>query len=199
MFTDTGNDSNCDNDCTVKPLHEYATQNGAFAGVNGSYFCPDTYPDCQSKKNSFDFPVFNSRVRRWINEDKLGWNNRAMVYQDGGGFHFAKNANDYRGTPNAAITNYPALLDNGNVVVGDYTLSANQQAKGTKVGLGLNGNKVFVAIAQNVDMYDFAAVFQSLGASSALNLDTGGSTAFWHGGSYKFGPGRNLPNVVLFK
>lgn len=28
-------------------------------------------------------------------------------------------------------------------------------------------------------------------------LDNGGSTALWSGG-YKVGPGRNLPNVILF-
>lgn len=31
----------------------------------------------------------------------------------------------------------------------------------------------------------------------ALNLDEGGSTALWYGG-YKTGPGRNIPNALLF-
>lgn len=199
MFTDTASDGSCDNDCPVKSLADYATQNGAFAAVNGTYFCPDTYPDCQSKKNSFDFPVYNSRLNHWINEDKLFWDNRALIYQDGGGYHFVKNAKDYHGSPMAGITNYPALLDNGNSVVNDYSLSDKQRARGTKVGLGLSGDKVYIVIAQNVDMEDFAQVFKNLGALSALNLDTGGSTAFWYGGRYLAGPGRNLPNAVLFK
>lgn len=198
MITDTASDGDCSDNCPVLPLATYVSRNGAFAGVNGSYFCPDTYPDCQSKKNTFDFPVYQSRLHHWINGDKLSWNYRAMIYQDGGGYHFVKNANTYGGNPNAGITNYPALLDNGNVVVGDYTLSDKQNAKGIKVGLGLNGNKVYVIVAQNVDMYDFAEVFKSIGVKSALNLDTGGSTAFWYGG-YIYGPGRNLPNAVVFK
>ncbi|MCL4385616.1 MAG: phosphodiester glycosidase family protein [Cyanobacteria bacterium] len=37
----------------------------------------------------------------------------------------------------------------------------------------------------------------TLGLQNAINLDDGGSTALWYGG-YKAGPGRNLPNVVLF-
>lgn len=199
MFTDTASDGNCADNCPVKPLADYATQDGAFAGVNGSYFCPDTYPDCQSKKNSFDFPVYNSRLNHWINEDKLFWDNRALIYQDGSQYRFVKNAKDFHGSLSAGIANYPALLDKGNSVVNDYTLSDKQQARGTKVGLGLNGNRVFVVVAQNVDMDDFATVFKSLGALDALNLDTGGSTAFWYGGHYLAGPGRNLPNAVLFK
>jgi len=38
---------------------------------------------------------------------------------------------------------------------------------------------------------------QKMGIQNALNLDSGGSTALWSGG-YKVGPGRNLPNVLLF-
>ncbi len=199
MFTDTASDGNCDNDCPVKSLADFATQNGAFAGINGTYFCPDTYPECQSKKNTFDFPVYNSRLNHWINEDKLFWDNRALIYQDGSQYHFVKNAKDFHGSLSAGIANYPALLDHGNPVVGDYALSDKQKTKGTKVGLGLNGNRVYIVLAQNVDMDDFAATFKSLGALDALNLDTGGSTAFWLGGRYLAGPGRNLPNAVLFK
>ena len=33
--------------------------------------------------------------------------------------------------------------------------------------------------------------------SEALNLDQGGSTALWSGG-YRVGPGRNIPNAILF-
>ena len=32
---------------------------------------------------------------------------------------------------------------------------------------------------------------------NALNLDSGGSTALWSGG-YKAGPGRYIPNAILF-
>ena len=38
---------------------------------------------------------------------------------------------------------------------------------------------------------------KALGMDNALNLDSGGSTALWSGG-YKAGPGRNIPNAVLF-
>ena len=197
MITDTANDDNCSNDCPTLSLSDYVSRNGGFAGINGSYFCPATYPDCQDKKNSFDFPVYNSRLNKWINQDKLFWDNRGLMYFDGGGIHFKKEAKSFGGGLSAGIANYPALLDGGNVTVGDYSQSDKQQARGTKGGIGLRGNTVYLVIASNVTMTEFAHIFKSLGATSALNLDGGGSTALWFGG-YKAGPGRALPNAVIF-
>ena len=40
-------------------------------------------------------------------------------------------------------------------------------------------------------------VLKAMGLENALNLDSGGSVALWSGG-YKAGPGRNIPNAILF-
>ncbi|OQX51317.1 hypothetical protein B5M47_01265 [candidate division CPR3 bacterium 4484_211] len=48
-------------------------------------------------------------------------------------------------------------------------------------------------------MEDAAEVMQKLGAANALNLDGGGSSAMYYNGSYKVGPGRNLPNAVVLQ
>lgn len=42
-----------------------------------------------------------------------------------------------------------------------------------------------------------AYVMKSLGMENSLNLYKGGSTALWSEG-YKVGPGRGLPNAILF-
>ena len=47
-------------------------------------------------------------------------------------------------------------------------------------------------------MQEFAYVFKTLGAKGALNLDTGGSTALYYNGRYVVGPGRQLPNAIIF-
>ncbi len=198
MVTDTASDSNCENDCPTKSLGDFVSSNGGFAGINGSYFCPADYPDCQSKKNSFDFPVYNSRLSKWINEDKLFWDGRSIVYQDGGGIHMLANANSFNGSLNAGVVNYPGLIENGNIIAQNFGFSEKQSAKGTKGGIGFNGNKKFLVIAHNADMMDFAHLFKAIGATNAINLDGGGSAALWFGG-YKFGPGRNLPNAIIFK
>ena len=202
MLTDTGNDGNCGNGCNVFSLQDYVSRNGGFAGVNGTYFCPATYPECASKTNSYDFPVYNSRLNHWINQDKLFWGERrAIIYTDGSGAHYNHNANSFSGGLTAGIVNYPGLVDGGNVQIDDNQsgLSDKQKARGTKVGIGVkNSQTIIIVVARNVTMLEFAKVFKSLGATGALNLDTGGSVALINNGRYIFGPGRALPNAIIF-
>ncbi|MFH0937477.1 MAG: phosphodiester glycosidase family protein [Candidatus Daviesbacteria bacterium] len=201
MMTDTASDSECSNDCPTLSLKDFVQRNGGFAGVNGSYFCPDSYSECSGKKNAFDFPVYNSRLGKWINQGNLFWNSRAMVYFDGSGIHYKQSANEFSGGASAGIVNYPGILNEGNVQIDDNQsgLSDKQKAKGTKVGIGVSGDKnVMVVIAQNVNMQEFGYVFKALGAKGAMNLDTGGSTALFYNGSYVFGPGRGLGNAIIF-
>ncbi len=201
VITDTANDSDCATGCSVLNLQTYVTKNGGFAGVNGSYFCPITYPECSSKTNSFDFPVYNTRLGHWINQGNLFWNGRAVVYFDGGGAHYLQNANSFSGGLTAGITNYPGLVDGGNVQIDDNQsgLSDKQKAVSTKVGIGVRGaNNIMIVVAPSVNMQQFAYVFKSLGATGALNLDTGGSTVLFYGGHYVFGPGRDIPNAIIF-
>lgn len=201
VITDTGNDSDCGNDCSVMPLSDYVARNGGFAGVNGTYFCPAEYLDCAGKKNSFDFPVYNTKVGKWINAGNLFWNGRSMVYFDGEGAHYLQNASSFGGGLTAGIVNYPGLVGGGQVQIDDNQsgLSDKQKSVGTKVGIGVRGNKnVMIVIGRNVNMQQFAYVFKSLGADGALNLDDGGSTALYYNGKYVAGPGRNLPNAVIF-
>lgn len=200
IITDTANDGDCGNGCLVVNLQSFVSKNSGFAGVNGTYFCPITYPECSSKTNSFDFPVYNTRLGHWINGGNLFWDNRAMIYFDGSTAHYVQNAKSFSGGLVAGIVNYPGLVDGGNVQIDDAQsgLSDKQKAKGTKVGMGIRGTTVMVVVAKNVNMQEFAYVFKSLGASGALNLDTGGSTALYYGGRYVYGPGRDIPNAIIF-
>ena len=201
MITDTGNDGDCGTNCNVFSLQDYVNINGGYAGVNGTYFCPVTYPECASKTNSYDFPVWNTRLSHWINGGNLFWNSRAIFYTDGSGAHYNQNASGFSGGLTAGIVNYPGLIDNGNVQIDDSQsgLSDKQKSVGTKVGIGLIDSKhVLVVVASSVNMQQFAYVFKALGAKGALNLDTGGSTALYYNGRYYAGPGRALPNAIIF-
>jgi hypothetical protein len=202
VITDTANDNDCGNACPLSNLQDFITKNGGFAGVNGTYFCPGepAYPECASKTNSFDFPVYNTRLGHWINGGNLFWNSRSIIYFDGSGGHYLQNANSFNGSLTAGIVMAPGLLDNGNVQIDDNQsgLSAKEQAANLKVGIGIRGNTVMVVAAQNVTMQQFAYVFKSLGATGALNLDHGGSTALYYGGRYIYGPGRAIPNAIIF-
>ena len=75
--------------------------------------------------------------------------------------------------------------------------NAKYESKGSRTFLAVKGNMVYIGIVHNATMTDSAQVMKTLGMENALNLDEGGSTALWYGG-YKDGPGRNIPNAVLF-
>lgn len=197
MITDTANDNDCAADCPAMPLADYVSRNGAYAGINGTYFCPPDYGDCASKKNSFDFPVYNSRLGKWINQTNLFWNQRSMILKNGG-MQFFRNANSYGGGGSAGIVNHPGVLENGNVIADQMSPNSSQMSKGTRGGIGYNGSNIFLVIARSASVQDLGYIFKALGATNAMNLDGGGSVALWYGG-YKVGPGRALPNAIVFK
>lgn len=192
MFTDTASDSDCSNECPTKPLADYVNGNGGFAGIHGSYACPADYPACAGKTNTFETAIYNSRLNKWMND--IHWSG-AMIYYDGS-YHYRQGAGRIDGI-SAGIVNYPGLVNEGNISV-EGGVDAKQGSKNTKGGMGFNDSNIFLVVAYGVDMNDFAAVFKALGAKYALNLDGGGSVAIYQGG-YKAGPGRALPNAIIFK
>lgn len=50
VIVDTASNETCTRDCPALALSEYVSRSGAFAGINGSYFCPADYPSCADKK-----------------------------------------------------------------------------------------------------------------------------------------------------
>ena len=200
VITDTADSSECYSNCTAKPLANYVSENGGFAGINGTYFCPPDYGWCAGKTNTFDCPVYNTRIGKLLHADKLFWNDRSMfVFDPGGGVHFYSQARDYDGTPmKAAVVNFPGLVNNKQNIVGNYAIdSKSATAKITRDGIGVGGGYVWLVSAQSATVPDLASVFMALGVDYALNLDGGGSSALFYGG-YKVGPGRALPNAVVF-
>jgi hypothetical protein len=203
MITDTANNSDCATNCPVMSVSDFVAKNGGFAGVNGTYLCPgeSAYPECAGKTNSFDYPVWNTRLSHWINGGNLGWSSRSIFYTDGSGAHYNENAGSFGGSLTAGVVNYPGLVDNGQVQIDDNQsgLSDKQKGVNSKTGIGLIDSKhVIIVIANAANMQQFAYIFKALGAKSALNLDNGGSTALYYNGHYLAGPGRNIPNAIIF-
>jgi len=97
----------------------------------------------------------------------------------------------------AAISNYPTLVLNGNVIDSSAEQSAGQMQRGTRGAIGTDGTYIYLVIVTSASVNETAYVMRTLGATSALNLDGGGSAAMWIGGGYKVGPGRQLPNAVV--
>jgi hypothetical protein len=213
MITDVAAASDCGNDCAVKSLSEYAQDNGATIGIHGTYFCPPDYADCAGKTNTFLSPVYDTASGVMINAGSLNVHQGPMMAEatDGRRFYFHRtkefggsvgsfeNVNDAK--LQAAMANYPSLIEDGGVIVeSESRLDGNQKTvKATRGGIGWNGHSTFLVIAHSATVVDLAYILKALGATEAMNLDGGGSSALLYNGAYKVGPGRLLPNAILFK
>jgi hypothetical protein len=200
--TVTGTTVDCEANCPVKPLADYITQWGGYAGMNGTYLCPPDYASCAGKVNSFDYAVYHSFLGKWINTRHLNSLN-GMATFNGKTPKFYRRSYDYSrtaaGAPavTAGISNFPLLLAAGAVIDSESEQADYQKQKGTKGSIGTDGTHIFLALITNASVTDSAYVVQALGVKDALNVDGGGTAAMYVGGSYKVGPGRLLPNAIL--
>ncbi|OGM72215.1 hypothetical protein A3H19_02165 [Candidatus Woesebacteria bacterium RIFCSPLOWO2_12_FULL_39_9] len=197
VIFDTAADSDCSNDCPVLPLATYVSRTGAYAGVNGTYFCPAEYPSCAGKTNSYDLLVMNYKKTYFNSSNNVYSNNPAVIFGDGY-IRFVSAVSQWgRDTsPNGVLSNYPLLVQNGNVVFGGDD-DPKKGSKGARSFVANKGNIVYIGVVHSATVAESARALKTLGMENAINLDDGGSTALWSGG-YKVGPGRNLPNVILF-
>ena len=195
--TVTANTTDCRDSCPAKPLAQYIAENGAYAGMNGTYICPPDYAGCAGKVNSYDYAVYNSDLGRWLNSWALISVN-ALVTFSGKTPSFFRRAEQFnRGPVTAGISNYPLLLQSGAIVNSEAEQSDAQKMRGLKGSIGSDGTHIFLALVSNASVTDSAYVLQALGVRDAMNLDGGGTGAMYIDGAYRVGPGRQLPNAVL--
>ncbi len=197
VIVDTASDGTCANNCPVLPLATYVSRSGAYAGVNGTYFCPDTYPSCVDKKNSFDVLVMNKN-KVYFNSDNNVYSTVPVAIFSGNSARFISQSSGWgRDTGvDAVIANRPLLVLDGNNQFGSGG-EDKEIIRSNRGFLGASGNTGYIGVVHGVTVVEMAKVLQTMGIKNAINLDSGGSTALWSGG-YKDGPGRDLPNVVLF-
>jgi exopolysaccharide biosynthesis protein len=192
VIVDTASDSDCSTNCPVLALSDYVSRNGAFAGVNGSYFCPAEYPSCAGKTNSYDTLLMNKN-KKYFNSDNNKYSSVPLIY-------FSGNSAGIRGQSlewgrdtgiDAVLANQGLLLSGGNIVFGGDS-DPKKGSKGLRSFVGNKGSTVYIGVVHNVTVAEVAHVLKTLGLENALNLDSGGSVALWSAG-YKAGPGRNIP------
>ena len=212
MVTAIDFSGDCANDCPAKPLEDYVKSAGADFGIHGSYFCPPDYSGCAGKVNTFDPPVFDSANRTVTNTVKYKFHSGPLLAVDSPGRYYYYHRSKEFGssvaefeqkngaTLSAEIANYPSLIENGAVVVEGETIDTKQATlKGYRGAIGYNDTMAYLVIAKAATVPDMAYILKALGATSAMNLDGGGSSALYFNGSYKVGPGRKLPNAIVFK
>lgn len=197
VVVDTASAGDCKTDCPVDSLGAYAARSGAFAGINGPYFCPAEYPSCADKKNSFDTLLMNKN-KTYFNSDNNVYSVVPAVIFSGSGARFVGKSLEWgRDTGvDSVIAAQPMLLSGGNITFGGDG-DPKKGSKGRRSFIGTNGNTVYIGVVHNATVAEVAYVLKALGLQHALNLDSGGSTALWHQGRYLAGPGRNTPFGIL--
>lgn len=197
VIIDTASDHDCSNDCPVLPLGNYAARSGAFAAINGSFFCPVEYPSCAGKTNSFDTLLMNKN-KVYFNSDNNVYSTVPAVIFLGGSVRFVGQSLEWgRDTGvDGVIANRPALIMGGNIVFSGEG-EPKEGNRGNRSFVANKGNVVYIGVVHSASVAESAKVMKALGMDNALNLDNGGSTALWSGG-YRVGPGRNIPNAILF-
>ena len=197
VIIDTASDNTCTDNCPVLSLADYASRSGAYAGINGSYFCPASYPSCAGKTNSFDTLLMNKNKVYFNSENNVYSNVPVAVFGSGWARFMGRSLDWGRDTGvDGVIANQPLLLSGGNIAFGGDG-DPKKGSKGPRSFIGNKGGMVYIGVTHNATVAENAYVLKALGLENALNLDSGGSTALWTGG-YKVGPGRNIPNAVLF-
>jgi len=197
VIVDTASDQTCSKDCPAMSLSDYVSRNSAYAGVNGSYFCPADYPSCADKKNSFDTLLMNKN-KVYFNSENNKYSVVPAVIFGSGFVRFVGQSLEWgRDTGiDSMIANQPLLVAGGNIVFGGNS-DPKMGSTGSRGFVANRGNTVYIGVVHNVTVAGMAHVLKALGVDNALNLDSGGSVALWNGG-YKVGPGRNIPNAILF-
>ncbi|MEA1962968.1 MAG: phosphodiester glycosidase family protein [Patescibacteria group bacterium] len=214
IITDTADNYNCKTDCGVKALADFVLDNNGFAGINGTYF--EAYD--KLKLNYYFFPVYNSNERKLINADQLKYwtTGPIIVFDENNKFYYFKDSRDFKSVENfeekynvkiqAAIGNKPRLIEDKMNLLIEWDIDKKQRnvragrnAIAYKEDLNnLGKGIIYLFIVQNVTVPELADVVKEFGADYALNLDGGYSSALWYNDEYMTGPGRDIPNAIIF-
>jgi len=212
IITDTANSEDCLGKCVAQPLIDYVILNNSFAAINASYF--DT---SAAKLNYYFFPVYNSRLQTFINSSQLKYPTTGpiMAFDTNNKFYYFKDSRDFKSVSNfesiygvklqAAIGNKPRLIENGQNLLIDWEVDEGQLKTKTlrnaiayKSGLRSDKGTIYLVVARSATVIDLAEILKVMEVDYAINLDGGYSSALYYNDEYMVGPGRNIPNAILF-
>ena len=201
--------------CAAQPLQAFLEAGQGFAAINGSYFCSND--DCGGF-NSYFSPLYESRWELMINRDKMSLPTTGpiAVIDNTNHWHYFKDVRDFVSPENfqaitgqnvsAALSNQPRILENGKNILDASKLTATQKIRSTRQALAYkdtprhrNQGNLYLISLSNATLEDLAAVLEKLHFDNALNLDGGGSAALIYENKFLVGPGRDIPNAIVFK
>lgn len=214
IITDTANAGNCKTGCLAKELLDFSKSDKLFAAINGTYFC--TSGSCSY--NYYFYPVFNSQLKTLINDDQLKYwtTGPVMVFDENNKFYYFKDSREFKSVKDfentyntkiqAAIGNKPRLIENKMNLLIEWDIDDKQRkTKALRNAIAYKENPdnpgrgfLYLVVARNATVPELADIMKAMNVDYALNLDGGYSSALFYNGEYMVGPGRNIPNAILF-
>lgn len=203
----------------AQSLAEFIIDNNGFAGINGTYFC--CYNNCGAQ-NYYFYPVYDSNLGEMINEDQLKYwtTGPIMAFDENNKFYYFKDSREFpvQGwtTSNgksvaeafeeiygvklqAVIGNKPRLIENGMDLLIEWDIDEKQRTvKSLRNAIAYKDNQIYLVAAHNSTVPDLANIMKAMQVEYAINLDGGYSSALWYNDEYMVGPGRDMPNAIIF-
>lgn len=207
IITDTADTDNCKTNCQAKSLAKYVVASNGFAGINATYFCDSS--GCE--KNYYFYPVYNTNLNKLINDDQLKYwtTGPIMAFDTNNKFYYFKDSREFKSVVSfestycvklqAAIGNRPRLIEKKMNLLLEWDIDDKQRnVKSSRNAIGYKDNKIYLVIAYGATVVDLADVMQTMEMDYALNLDGGFSSALFYNDEYMVGPGRDIPNAIVF-
>lgn len=207
IISATADKQDCESACQARALDGYVLENNAFAGINGTYF--ESYN--KAKLNYYFYPVYDTKEGILINEDQLKYwtTGPIFVWDVNNKFYYFKDSREFTGVKafeeknnvkiQAALGNKPRLIENGMNLLIEWDIDAKQRdVKLVRNAIGIKDNLIYLVVAQFATVPDLANIMKTIGVDYSLNLDGGYSATLWYNDEYMVGPGRNVPNAIVF-
>lgn len=212
IITDTASLKDCSENCPARSLGEFVLENDGFAGINATYFNTSN-----SKRNYYFFPVYNSETGDMINQDQLKYwtTGPMMAFDKENNFYYFKDSREFKSVDHleeiydtelqAALGNKPRLIEEGMNLLIDWELDDYQEKyKSRRSALAYQEEaggkgKLFLVVARQATVPDLADILKAMKIDYALNLDGGHSTSLFYNDEYMIGPGRDIPNALIFR
>lgn len=194
----TASEGDCADNCPVDSLGSYVAKAGGYAGINGPYFCPESYPSCAGKKNSFDTLLMNMNKTYFNSANNLYSSVPAAIFSAGSARFVGASSEWGRDTGvDSVIAAQPMLLSGGEIRFGGDD-EVKRASRGNRSFIASKGSIAYIGVVHNANVAEVALVLKAMGMENALNLDSGGSTALFANGRYIAGQGRNTPFGIVF-
>jgi len=199
----------------AQSLGKFVLENNGLAGINGTYFCSSSGCGAQ---NYYFYPVYDSGEEVLVNQSELKYwtTGPIMAWDENNKFYYFKDSREFVSVENfenvygvklqAAIGNKPRLIEKKMNLLIEWDIDEKQKntkalrnAIAYKDNISKNGlGIIYLVVARNATVPDLADIMKAIGVDYALNLDGGLSAALFYNDEYMIGPGRNVPNAIVF-